>query len=380
MNRPHGTLRRTFAVSLLVAFGSGVYAARAYSRHAASTTLSFVGQLLQNDRPVVGRHALVFRFKKSGTAVCSSPSLDVDTDGSGSFQVEVPISSCASSLFDGSPATVDILADGEIAAAEQPVTHVPYAIHASQLGLADCPAGYDLDPSAQGIVLCRLGESEVVRVGTGATAFWVDRYEASVWSDKSGTGIHYDGSVVTYPATFPPNGQWTAPLYAVSKRGVAPSVNLTWFQALEACAASGKRLPIGDEWLRAARGTADNTNCQIVPVESRKTGAGLCVSAWGAEDMIGNVTEMTNEWFAGLGDGYTAGQWPAGYNDDYTANIVSAAHVGVGSSSVMTGIPSCALRGGATSNPVGTGVFAITLDRSPTNSTHLTGFRCVIPR
>lgn len=36
--------------------------------------------------------------------------------------------------------------------------------------------------------------SSIVKVGTGASAFWIDRYEASVWSNRDGTGTQYGAS------------------------------------------------------------------------------------------------------------------------------------------------------------------------------------------
>src|SRR5207244_1147177 len=90
------------------------------------------------------------------------------------------------------------------------------------------------------------------------SAFWIDRYEASLWQNPDGTGMQY-GLVKddSHNAGFTYNGQWIKPLYAVSKPGVAPGTWTDWFQANEACALSGKRLPTGQEWFKAARGTID---------------------------------------------------------------------------------------------------------------------------
>ena len=46
-------------------------------------------------------------------------------------------------------------------------------------------------------------------------------------------------------------------IYAVSLPGVLPAAFATWFQAQEACANSGKRLPTSAEWQVAANGTPD---------------------------------------------------------------------------------------------------------------------------
>ena len=52
------------------------------------------------------------------------------------------------------------------------------------------------------------------------------------------------------------NGQNCAnDIYAVSLPAVMPSAFITWFQAQEACANAGKRLPTSAEWQVAANGT-----------------------------------------------------------------------------------------------------------------------------
>src|SRR5262245_32889466 len=113
----------------------------------------------------------------------------------------------------------------------------------------------------------------------------VDKYEASVWQippettalvrkvqrgkatlrDLSSGGATQGGLSATggtifcdggeYPTTFPANGQWMTPLYAASVSAVFPSGCVTWFQAQQACALSGKRLLTNEEWQRAVAGT-----------------------------------------------------------------------------------------------------------------------------
>src|SRR5262249_35889436 len=97
----------------------------------------------------------------------------------------------------------------------------------------------------------------------------IDKYEASVWSippsnialvkqvqaGKATLAALNQGSVALlscttgYPTNFPPDGNWTpvagsnppSPgVYAVSIPGVLPSTCITWFQAEQACALSGK--------------------------------------------------------------------------------------------------------------------------------------------
>jgi hypothetical protein len=86
---------------------------------------------------------------------------------------------------------------------------------------------------------------EVVKVGFGASAFWIDRYEASIYQNPDGTGTQYGAASQDYPSTFPINGQGAVAnlLYAQSVAGRTPSTFLSWFQAARACRASGKRLP-----------------------------------------------------------------------------------------------------------------------------------------
>lgn len=250
--------------------------------------------------------------------------------------------------------------------------------------LADCPFGYTRDQSEPKIVLCKKGDDEVVRVGTGQTAFWVDRYEASVWEKPDGIGTQYPS--VEYPPTFPRNGQTTVPLYAASKAGVFPSGVLTWFQANEACRASGKRLPTGAEWLSAARGTLDpgdssgaGGSCvtNASPVRLRQAGGGSkCVSDWGAQDMVGNMWEWTEEWYAS-GDGTFSTRWPQGYGDDEIQNVRSAAQHG---DKFTTGLPSATLRGGSLYSGTSAGIFAFALSQAPSAFNGSFGFRCVVPR
>lgn len=256
----------------------------------------------------------------------------------------------------------------------------------------DCPDGYTRDTSQMNIIICRQGADEIVKIGKKGSAFWIDRYEASVWDSEDGAGRQYGVNMDDYPSSFPKNGQLTVALYALSKSGVVPSNYITWFQANEACRASGKRLPFGDEWLAAARGTLDPGDsagnsgaCVTNAAGLRKTGGGTkCVSDWGAQDMIGNSTELTNEWFAGLGkvSDTPPAVWP-NTGTDYAGDVllnISSGSASVSGGTGIQGLPSVALRGGDLGQRTQAGIFSINLQGSPSLSGFAGGFRCVIPR
>ena len=191
---------------------------------------------------------------------------------------------------------------------------------------------------------------QMVRVGT----FCVDKYEASVWSQPGGSGTQYPRSDPRYPSTFPDNGNWTVPLYAASVAGVGPSTFITWFQAQQACAPSGKRLLTNAEWLMAAAGTPDPgaagdglTNCNTNTSGSLATGsAAACRSNWGVRDMVGNVTECVADWMPGPGTAasggyYVTGDWhpsatplsDSEYGNDHIDGVNAAVHLAAPQSS-----------------------------------------------
>lgn len=351
-------------------------------------SLSFAGTLTGT----TGGQMLTFAFKRGGMTVCS-PRVSVTPGPTGAFNVEVPLTGCPASLFDGSDVVFDVTVGSTIVARDQAVNPVPYARYADRVGTPDCPTGYERDATATSIVLCRKGNDEVVRVGSGASAFWIDRYEASVWSDPEGRGTQFGAGRDDYPETFPDNGQVRQSqfLFALSRASVAPSTNVTWFQAHVACRAGGKRLPTNEEWQYAMMGTEDpgastgaGGQCVTTAPGARETGRGLgCVSRWGAQDGIGNVQEYVADWYAAplLSDlgppEQPAPRWGTAYGSDFAHWIAS---VSVLPSTERSRLPSAMARGGWYNDGSGAGVFSVSLAASPAFSVHVLGFRCVIPR
>jgi formylglycine-generating enzyme required for sulfatase activity len=214
----------------------------------------------------------------------------------------------------------------------------------------------------------------------------VDKYEASVWSVYDGTGTQYGAGSDDYPESFPDTGKWTAPLYAVSKAGVTPSRFLTWFQAEQACALSGKRLLTNQAWQRAAAGTPDpglagdaiSTSCNTNTSGPVNTGSRSgCVSNWDVHDMVGNAWEWVANWMQGPNGNGVAGAWDPDtifrstttYGRDLTYAINEAA-------TESDAFPAALQRGGAWDDGTDAGVFALSAGFGPSHSSEDVGFRC----
>ena len=188
----------------------------------------------------------------------------------------------------------------------------------------------------------------------------VDKYEASL-VDASGAD--------TTAAACLPDGSDCSNIFAQSVAGKTPSTLITYYQAAQACANAGKRLPSTVEWLTAASGTVDpglNTDpslgCNTDSKSLSLTGeAQNCQSTAGAFDMIGNVWEYTTELDI---DGITTNKF--GTLDD---NAVTARALGTDYNSSGSGSDT-STKALVTLNKTG---FA---DGALTQSASL-GFRCV---
>ncbi|MBZ5639516.1 MAG: formylglycine-generating enzyme family protein [Acidobacteriia bacterium] len=222
----------------------------------------------------------------------------------------------------------------------------------------------------------------------------LDRYEASVWrvpnptttnallvtkiqlgtatqADLTAAGATQLGTLVDDYAPCTGNGQNCADdIYAVSLPAVIPAANITWFQAQEACANAGKRLPTSAEWQMGTTGTPDagsdngTTDCNSNAGSVTLTGARKsCESARGAFDMVGNLDEWVAEW---VPLSTVCSNW-GGLSDDLMCLF--------GASSSAGG-PGALLRGGDFRARTAAGSLAVVGTGGPFSARAFIGFRC----
>ena len=240
--------------------------------------------------------------------------------------------------------------------------------------------------------------SDMARVGPVC----VDIYESSVWTTPgTGTGgtqlLDRDELVA---AGCEVNGNGCANVvFARSIPGVMPLNAVTWFQAQQACASSGKRLLTNAEWQMAAAGTPDpnpggvavdpNTTCNVLsatdePVPTGTAGAN-CESAYGVRDMVGNLGEWVADWVVGNGPAVTAGGFPSGTHG-VTHGRDRSRTAGTGQSGADNSkFPAAIFRGGAFRGDDDAGIFFINMLAQPSrapavdpNNLDTIGFRCAI--
>jgi hypothetical protein len=192
----------------------------------------------------------------------------------------------------------------------------------------------------------------MVRVGSVC----IDRYEASIWTARSG------GTQITGAIPCDADGQNCDNIFARSVAGVVPRADITWFQAQQALANSGKRMPTNAEWQMTVAGTTDGGPCNVSSGSVRNTGADdACKSAHGTNDMVGNLWEWVADWVPRR---TCDGSW-GGFSDDFLS-ICGAA---------TTGGPGALSRGGDFENATLAGPFAAFGGAEPSDSNRFFGFR-----
>lgn len=227
-------------------------------------------------------------------------------------------------------------------------------------------------------------DDEMVRVGP----LCVDKYEASVWDTADGTGTQYGASTTDdFPCSNNGNdcsASAANPIYARSVAGATPSSSITWFQAAQACANSGKRLLTNAEWQMTAAGTPDpgaagsdtvnfcNTNTAgKVASGSSSGGTEPCVSNWGAYDMTGNLNEWVADWTQGTGTVSVSNANTATYGSDSALQVTEAVNQNDGDNFAAS-----IYRGGGFGGGTGSGIFAFSAAFAPSSSAVSIGFRC----
>ena len=153
-------------------------------------------------------------------------------------------------------------------------------------------------------------------------AYYIDRTPV--------TNAEYKVFVDATKADFPPHWRQGKPLPGSENH---PVTQVTWFDAVAYAKWAGKRLPIGPEWEKAARGTdgriypwgdafdkthlnsGDGGPLKTVPVGQYSPQGD---SPYGVVDMSGNVYEWTNDGNEVLTMGLRGGSWLDGRDEART--------------------------------------------------------------
>ena len=153
-------------------------------------------------------------------------------------------------------------------------------------------------------------------------AYYIDRTPV--------TNAEYKAFVDATKADFPPHWRQGKPLPGIENH---PVTQVTWFDAVAYAKWAGKRLPIGPEWEKAARGTdgrnypwgdtfdktrlnsGDGGPLKTVPVGQYSPQGD---SPYGIVDMSGNVYEWTNDGNEVLTMGLRGGSWLDGRDEART--------------------------------------------------------------
>ena len=142
-------------------------------------------------------------------------------------------------------------------------------------------------------LMSSLGEVETmcasgtVLVAYGTHAVCMDIYEAAP-GDKC---LYQDPQSEIETEVNVANGKCEA----VSAVGRMPWRYISYTEAAQLCARSGKRLPTNNEWYKVALGLADLDSCVLRDRTPRPGSASDCVTSFGVANMVGNVWEWVVE-------------------------------------------------------------------------------------
>jgi len=201
---------------------------------------------------------------------------------------------------------------------------------------------------------------EMIKVGSAC----VDRYEASIWDAPTG------GNQITGAIPCSVTGEDCDDIYARSVAGVTPRADITYFQAQQALANSGKRLATNAEWQMAVAGTPNSgqtpgsEDCNTSSAGTEPTGERAnCISRHGANDIIGNLNEFVADW--GEQATGSANQWGGAFGGDFVKYGDFA----------DPGVPGPLVRGGDFNSNNGAGAFSVDVPLSIITSDDEIGFR-----